>query len=89
MNANYGEPAIMMKYQQLTPIQQRIYDLIVLEGTKTRDIASNLNRSNRTVERNIEIILAIYEVESQKELIVKHYTEQIKELRLCPNIPSL
>lgn len=78
-----------MKYQQLTPIQQRIYDLIVLEGTKTRDIASNLNRSNRTVERNIEIILAIYEVESQKELIVKHYTEQIKELRLCPNIPSL
>ena len=29
----------MSKYQQLTKLQQQIYDLIVLEGTKTKDIA--------------------------------------------------
>ena len=78
-----------MKYQQLTPIQQRIYDLIVLEGIKTREIAFRLKRSPHTVERNIEIILEIYSVESQKELIIQHYTEIIKELKLCPNITSL
>lgn len=75
----------MMTYQQLTPLQQQIYNLIVLEGTKTKDIALMLNRSLRTIERNIEIILETCEVDSQKELIVKHYTEIIKELRLCPS----
>ena len=78
-----------MRYQQLTPLQQQIYNLIVLEGTKTRDISLRLNRSNRTVERNIEIILENYEVESQKELIIRHYTQIIKELKLCPSISSL
>lgn len=78
-----------MRYQQLTPLQQQIYNLIVLEGTKTRDIALRLNRSHHTVERNIEIILENYEVESQKELIIRHYTEIIKELKLCPSISSL
>lgn len=79
----------MKTYQQLTPLQQQIYDLIVLEGTKTRDIALKLSRSHHTVERNIEIILEKYEVETQKELIVKHYTEIIKELRLCPSFTNL
>ena len=78
----------MKTYQQLTPLQQQIYDLIVLEGLKTRDIALKLNRSLRTVERNIEIILEKYEVETQKELIIKHYTEIIKELTLCPSIAT-
>jgi DNA-binding NarL/FixJ family response regulator len=78
-----------MRYQQLTPLQQQIYNLIVLEGTKTRDIALRLNRSHHTVERNIEIILENYEVESQKELIIRHYTQIIKELKLCPSISSL
>ena len=78
----------MMTYQQLTPLQQQIYDLIVLEGTKTRDIALKLNRSLRTVERNIEIILEKYEVETQKELIIKHYAEIIKELTICPSITT-
>jgi DNA-binding NarL/FixJ family response regulator len=78
----------MMTYQQLTPLQQQIYNLIVLEGTKTRDIALKLNRSLRTVERNIEIILEKYEVETQKELIIKHYTEIIKELTICPSITT-
>jgi DNA-binding NarL/FixJ family response regulator len=76
----------MTTYQQLTPLQQQIYDLIVLEGLKTRDIALKLNRSLHTVERNIEIILEKYEVETQKELIIKHYTEIIKELTICPSI---
>ena len=76
----------MSKCQQMTPLQQQIYDLIVLEGLKTRDIALKLNRSLRTVERNIEIILEKYEVETQKELIIKHYTEIIKELTICPSI---
>lgn len=78
----------MMTYQQLTPLQQQIYDLIVLEGTKTRDIALKLNRSQHTVERNIEIILEKYEVETQKELIIKHYTDIIKELTICPSITT-
>ena len=78
----------MSKYQQMTPLQQQIYDLIVLEGLKTRDIALKLNRSLRTVERNIEIILEKYEVETQKELIIKHYTDIIKELTICPSITS-
>ena len=76
----------MMTYQQLTPLQQQIYDLVVLEGTKTKDIALKLNRSLRTVERNIEIILEKYAVETQKELIIKHYTDIIKELTLCPSV---
>lgn len=79
----------MKTYQQMTPLQQQIYDLIVLEGTKTRDIALKLSRSHHTVKRNIEIILEKYEVETQKELIVKHYTEIIKELRLCPSFTNL
>lgn len=79
----------MMTYQQLTPLQQQIYDLVVLEGTKTKDIALKLNRSLRTVERNIETILEKYAVETQKELIIKHYTEIMKELRLCPSITGI
>lgn len=79
----------MMTYQQLTPLQQQIYNLIVLEGTKTRDIALKLNRSHHTVERNIEIILETCKVDSQKELIVRHYQEIIKELTLCPGITTL
>lgn len=78
----------MTTYQQLTPLQQQIYDLIVLEGLKTRDIALKLNRSLHTVERNIEIILEKYEVETQKELIIKHYTDIIKELTICPSITT-
>ena len=79
----------MKTYQQLTPLQQQIYDLVVLEGTKTKDIALKLNRSLRTVERNIEIILEKYAVETQKELIIKHYIEIIKELSLCPSITGI
>lgn len=78
----------MMTYQQLTPLQQQIYDLIVFKGIKTRDIALKLNRSLRTVERNIEFVLEKYEVETQKELIIKHYTEIIKELTICPSITT-
>ena len=79
----------MSKNQQLTPLQRQIYDLVVLEGTKTKDIALKLNRSLRTVERNIEIILEKYTVETQKELIIKHYTDIIKELTLCPSITGI
>jgi DNA-binding NarL/FixJ family response regulator len=79
----------MSKYQQLTPTQQQIYNLIVLNGTKTKDIALKLNKSLRTVERNIETILEKYAVETQKELIIKHYTEIIKEFELCPSITKI
>ena len=79
----------MTTYKQLTPLQQQIYNLIVLEGTKTRDIALILDRSLRTVERNIEIILETYEVDSQKELIVKHYKEIISRGTLCPSMTNL
>lgn len=79
----------MKTYQQLTSLQQQIYNLIVLEGTKTKDIALKLNRSLRTVERNIETILEKYAVETQKELIIKHYTKIIKEFELCPSITKI
>ncbi len=79
----------MTTYQQLTPLQQQIYNLIVLEGTKTKDIALDLNRSLRTVERNIEIILEACEVDSQKELIVKHYKDIISRGALCPSMTNL
>ena len=79
----------MKTYQKLTPLQQQIYNLIVLEGTKTKDIALRLERSHHTVERNIEIILEVCEVDSQKELIVKHYTDIIKEIRLCPSFTKV
>lgn len=79
----------MSKNQQLTPLQQQIYNLIVKDGTKTKDIAFILDRSHHTVERNIEIILEKYSVETQKELIVKHYKNIISRGSLCPSQTNL
>jgi DNA-binding NarL/FixJ family response regulator len=79
----------MSKKKQLTPLQQQIYNLIVKNGTKTKDIALILYRSQHTIERNIEIILEAYGVESQKELIVKHYKDIITRGTLCPNVSNL
>ena len=69
----------------LTNSEQVIYDLLVTEGMRTRDIAKKLGYSLRTLENKISSILQKKQVTSQKELIVKHYTEIIKELRLCPS----
>ena len=80
----------MMTYQQLTPLQRKIYDLIVLQGDTSKKIAKRLGRSHSTIEKNIEILLDEFGVLNQKELIIQHYTEIIKELKtLCPSMKSL
>lgn len=74
---------------QLTMSEQAIYNLLVNEGMRTRDIASKLGYTSRTIETKINTICEKKGVTTQKELIVKHYTDIIKELRLCPNITNL
>lgn len=74
---------------QLTMSEQAIYNLLVNEGMRTRDIANKLGYTSRTIETKINTICEKKGVTTQKELIVKHYTDIIKELRLCPNIPNL
>lgn len=58
----------------LTKSEQEIYDLLVKEGMRTRDIAHYLGYSSRTLDNKISSILHKKQVTSQKELIVKHYT---------------
>ena len=80
----------MNKYQQLTPLQRKIYDLIVLQGDKSKDIAKRLGRSHSTIEKNVELILDAFGVINQKELIIQHYTSIIRELEaLCPSVRIL
>lgn len=74
---------------QLTMSEQAIYNLLVNEGMRTRDIANKLGYTSRTIETKINTICEKKGVTTQKELIVKHYTDIIKELRLCPNITNL
>ncbi len=75
---------------QLTTSEQEIYDLLVNQGMRTRDIAHYLGYSSRTLENKISSILQKKQVSTQKELIVKHYTERIKEFaRLCPSVSNL
>lgn len=73
----------------LTKSEQEIYDLLVNQGMRTRDIAHYLGYSSRTLDNKISSILHKKQVTSQKELIVKHYTEIIKELTLCPGITEI
>ena len=64
---------------QLTTTEQKIYNLLVNEATKTKDIAKQLDLSIHTVERKMESLLAKKGVTTQKELIVKHYTQILKD----------
>ena len=73
----------------LTKSEQEIYDLLVNEGMRTRDIAHYLGYSSRTLNNKISSILHKKQVTSQKELIVKHYIEIIKELSLCPGLDTI
>lgn len=73
---------------QLTTSEQVIYDLLVNMGMSTRDISKKLGYTTRTTETKIYSILQKKQVNTQKELIVKHYTEIIKELTLCPSITT-
>jgi DNA-binding NarL/FixJ family response regulator len=75
---------------QLTTSEQAIYNLLVNEGMRTKDIAKALGYTTRTLEIKMGVILQKAQVTSQKELIVKHYTEIIKEFaRLCPSVSNL
>lgn len=71
---------------QLTTTEQKIYNLLVNEATKTKDIAKRLDLSTHTVERKIESLLAKKGVSTQKELIVRHYKAIIEEFTLCPSV---
>lgn len=67
----------------LTMSEQAIYDLLVNEGMRTRDIASKLGYTSRTIETKIDTICEKKGVTTQKELIVKHYQEIIMEFMKC------
>ena len=73
----------------LTTSEQTIYDLLVNEGMRTRDIASKLGYTSRTIETKIKTICEKKGVTTQKELIVKHYKDIIKEFTLCPSLSNL
>lgn len=62
-----------MIVEGLNKTQQKIYELIVEKATPTKDMASILNKSPRTISTNIEMILDFFGVENQKELIIMHY----------------
>jgi DNA-binding NarL/FixJ family response regulator len=70
----------------LSKSEQEIYDLLVNEGMRTRDIAHNLGYSSRTLDNKISSILQKKQVTSQKELIVKHYKEIIQRGTQCPSM---
>ena len=73
---------------QLTTSEQTIYDLLVDEGMRTKDIAFKLGYSFRTLDNKISLILEKKQVKTQKELIVKHYKEIISRGMLCPNMTN-
>ncbi len=73
----------------LTTSEQTIYNLLVNEGMRTRDIASKLGYTSRTIETKINTICEKKGVATQKELIVKHYKDIIKEFKLCPDTTTL
>lgn len=74
---------------QLTETEQKIYNLLVNEATKTKEIARKLSLSTHTVERKIETLLIKKGVSTQKELIVKHYKDILEGLSQWNNISSL
>jgi DNA-binding NarL/FixJ family response regulator len=69
----------------LSTSEQKIYDLLVNQGMRTRDIAHYLGYSSRTLDNKISSILQKKQVTSQKELIVKHYKDIISRGSLCPS----
>ena len=73
---------------QLTMSEQAIYDLLVNEGLRTKDIAKALGYTSRTLENKIAFILQKKQVTTQKELIVKHYKDIISRGILCPSMIS-
>jgi DNA-binding NarL/FixJ family response regulator len=73
----------------LTNSEQVIYNLLVTEGMRTRDIAKKLGYTSRTLENKISSILQKKQVASQKELIVKHYKDIISRGALCPSMTNL
>ena len=74
---------------QLTTSEQAIYDLLVNEGMRTKDIAKTLGYTTRSLEIKMGVILQKKQVTTQKELIVKHYKDIISRGILCPSMTSL
>ena len=65
----------------LTTSEQVIYDLLVNEGMRTKDIAKKMGYTLGTLENKIAFILHKKQVSTQKELIVKHYKDIISQGR--------
>lgn len=74
---------------QLTTSEQAIYNLLVNEGMRTKDIAKALGYTTRSLEIKMGVILQKKQVTTQKELIVKHYKDIISRGILCPSMTSL
>lgn len=74
---------------QLTMSEQAIYNLLVNEGMRTKDIAKALGYTTRSLEIKMGVILQKKQVTTQKELIVKHYKDIISRGILCPSMTSL
>ena len=70
----------------LTTSEQAIYNLLVDEGMRTKDIAKALGYTTRSLEIKMGIILQKKQVTTQKELIVKHYKDIISRGILCPSV---
>lgn len=54
--------------QTLTPKQKQVFQLLVLTGKKTRDLAKILGMSERTVKFHVENLAKIYGVSTRQEL---------------------
>ena len=73
---------------QLTNSEQAIYDLLVNEGLRNKDIAKKLGYTSRTVDNKVAIIKYKKGVSTLPELIIKHYKGIIERGVLCPMITS-
>ena len=74
---------------QLTTSEQAIYNLLVNEGLRNKDIAKKLGYASGTIDNKVAIIKQKKGVTTLTELIIKHYKEIISRGTLCPNITTL
>ena len=73
---------------ELTNSEQAIYNLLVNEGLRNKDIAKKLGYTSRTVDNKVAIIKQKKGVTTLTELIIKHYKDIIERGILCPMITS-
>lgn len=72
-----GEPAIMI--EELTWQEERVYKLLVEEGLSLKEIGIKLGIRRSTVVTYLTKICQKLFVDNQKELIIKHYKQLLKD----------